>query len=725
MASKIQLRRGTAAEWAGANPVLSEGEIGFEVDANAFKIGDGVAAWNSLPYAVGSFISGKTGVWDNFGETGEVIVGRTEPSFRQGGFGSYNEWNLTRLSDRRAVYVQDSDYIPDSVPRRSDYQWNESFTDGVSDGFTPITGSMPLILTSGLQSTDFPYYGLTYTPTRYASSSGEIHRCSDSSALYDDAFEVDMDSIGKPTTLDELITVLNADFADKRFVTATYNGSGHMSSMPVLIIDSVSLGSGFNIHIMYQTTNPAIVAEGTTLKFTFVSTTATHNFNVLNALDQVVGSLTMEVGPPAGAYTSVIFEPITTTVQYGPHPDVPSRTVIWCENDPSSQFFLSTTSYFDIQQFISTFQKRSDITTSLDEGIAVVLEIEDSGRVVEKSFLPLQRREIYNCQLLRVSDSQVILYSGNQAIAPPGTPYPGDWNTDITVLDVDAAGVISIADQFVVGNDDKRAAISHTTGTRYVCTGNSGHGVGGTEDTVFLVDTSTSSIIDSVVVEDVLLENGWPGTVCSMGGNYTLYVARSRTIDEVTLRLFGTVFNSTGNTIVEVAPRSLIQSDDGTFNYSMDNNWDLQAFQDTATTAVLVSVLADSNGESVFQTHLLGVNTGTGAVTVLDKLFEPYSVDPNVGGANKRAVLPISPGKYLDLRVPAGGKYLTQAIITSNGTTLTTTTTAKIEGSSPEADETIHTVGATLMDDKTVLLAYMTYKQDNTPTPTRFLVLTV
>jgi len=43
-------RRGTAAEWSSANPVLGSGEIGFEVDTNRFKIGNGSAPWGSLPY---------------------------------------------------------------------------------------------------------------------------------------------------------------------------------------------------------------------------------------------------------------------------------------------------------------------------------------------------------------------------------------------------------------------------------------------------------------------------------------------------------------------------------------------------------------------------------------------------------------------------------------------------------------------------------------------------
>lgn len=50
MAVKIQLRRGTAAQWTAANPILAAGEIGLELDTDKRKIGDGVNVWGDLPY---------------------------------------------------------------------------------------------------------------------------------------------------------------------------------------------------------------------------------------------------------------------------------------------------------------------------------------------------------------------------------------------------------------------------------------------------------------------------------------------------------------------------------------------------------------------------------------------------------------------------------------------------------------------------------------------------
>jgi hypothetical protein len=46
----IQFLRGTAARWTLVNHVLDAGQPGFETDTGQVKVGDGVQAWNDLPY---------------------------------------------------------------------------------------------------------------------------------------------------------------------------------------------------------------------------------------------------------------------------------------------------------------------------------------------------------------------------------------------------------------------------------------------------------------------------------------------------------------------------------------------------------------------------------------------------------------------------------------------------------------------------------------------------
>ena len=46
----IQLRQGTQTLWAQKNPILNNGEPGYETDTGRFKVGDGSTTWLALDY---------------------------------------------------------------------------------------------------------------------------------------------------------------------------------------------------------------------------------------------------------------------------------------------------------------------------------------------------------------------------------------------------------------------------------------------------------------------------------------------------------------------------------------------------------------------------------------------------------------------------------------------------------------------------------------------------
>lgn len=50
----IQIRRNTASNWTSNNPILLDGELGYESDTNQLKIGNGVDDWSTRPYLTGS-----------------------------------------------------------------------------------------------------------------------------------------------------------------------------------------------------------------------------------------------------------------------------------------------------------------------------------------------------------------------------------------------------------------------------------------------------------------------------------------------------------------------------------------------------------------------------------------------------------------------------------------------------------------------------------------------
>jgi len=78
MATRMQQRRGTASTWTSANPILAAGEIGFEIDTNKFKIGDGSNRWANLSYfsdneALTDLIDGAPGLLDTLNELAAAI----------------------------------------------------------------------------------------------------------------------------------------------------------------------------------------------------------------------------------------------------------------------------------------------------------------------------------------------------------------------------------------------------------------------------------------------------------------------------------------------------------------------------------------------------------------------------------------------------------------------------------------------------------------------------
>ena len=86
MATRMQQRRGTVATWSAADPILAPGEIGFEIDTNKFKIGDGSSRWATLTYftadaaaALQDLIDGAPGVLDTLNELAAAV--NDDPAF--------------------------------------------------------------------------------------------------------------------------------------------------------------------------------------------------------------------------------------------------------------------------------------------------------------------------------------------------------------------------------------------------------------------------------------------------------------------------------------------------------------------------------------------------------------------------------------------------------------------------------------------------------------------
>lgn len=70
MAVRIQFRRGTESEWNSANPILAQGELGYESTNKLIKFGDGATQWTALQVAAaGDIYKVKAGTGLRYGNT--------------------------------------------------------------------------------------------------------------------------------------------------------------------------------------------------------------------------------------------------------------------------------------------------------------------------------------------------------------------------------------------------------------------------------------------------------------------------------------------------------------------------------------------------------------------------------------------------------------------------------------------------------------------------------
>lgn len=70
-------RRGSSTEWAGQNPILANGEIGYETDTKLHKRGDGASVWNALPHRDEIMWYDNSSVFPSTGSVGVLYGSRS------------------------------------------------------------------------------------------------------------------------------------------------------------------------------------------------------------------------------------------------------------------------------------------------------------------------------------------------------------------------------------------------------------------------------------------------------------------------------------------------------------------------------------------------------------------------------------------------------------------------------------------------------------------------
>lgn len=104
MAKRIQIRRDTAANWTSSNPILAQGEFGYETNTKKFKIGDGITAWSSLSYFTSGGVAALVDLTDV--DATNIAIGKT---IQVGADGVTHEYvtPLTKLTATITIAVAD------------------------------------------------------------------------------------------------------------------------------------------------------------------------------------------------------------------------------------------------------------------------------------------------------------------------------------------------------------------------------------------------------------------------------------------------------------------------------------------------------------------------------------------------------------------------------------------------------------------------------------------
>lgn len=89
--AEIRFKRGTSDRWREINMILSAGEPGFVTDEYRLKIGDGVTAWNDLPYV------GEDNVFNANTHFDFPSVGRVNMIYKAESEKLIYQWNSTEL----------------------------------------------------------------------------------------------------------------------------------------------------------------------------------------------------------------------------------------------------------------------------------------------------------------------------------------------------------------------------------------------------------------------------------------------------------------------------------------------------------------------------------------------------------------------------------------------------------------------------------------------------
>jgi hypothetical protein len=166
--TRVQIRRGTAANWIADNPILANGEQALEIDTLNTKFGDGVTNYVDLPY------QDQIGPTGPRGATGPI--GPTGPKGETGSFGgaifNYGYLTDTTDSDPGSGKLKFDNSLTTATQLFIDFEDtsatdNQNYLNAIDDSTSSIKGHFKIEVVGSPE--DYVYYAITGEHYHHAS----------------------------------------------------------------------------------------------------------------------------------------------------------------------------------------------------------------------------------------------------------------------------------------------------------------------------------------------------------------------------------------------------------------------------------------------------------------------------------------------------------------------------------------------------------------------------
>lgn len=176
---RIQLRRGTEAQWTNTDPVLGAAEIGVELGTpNKFKIGDGSSLWSELDY----FINSSAGAIDYIPLTQKAAANGVATLDANGAIPTGQLANLINsapaaldtLSELAAALADDANFattVTQSLSTKAESDHTHLKADITDFAHTHLKADITDFAVSYLELTDTPS---DFTPSAHTHDASEI-----------------------------------------------------------------------------------------------------------------------------------------------------------------------------------------------------------------------------------------------------------------------------------------------------------------------------------------------------------------------------------------------------------------------------------------------------------------------------------------------------------------------------------------------------------------------